>query len=292
MNLTIVTPSFNRGERLHILYNSLNEQTSKEFKWMIIDDGSTDNTYEIVEEFINTSDFSIKYFYKTNGGKHTAINFGLNFVDTELVMIVDSDDYLTIDAVETIIIAWKKNSNKIIGNMLFLKQDFNGNLSGAEFKDSVFIENYNKYVLGKNKRAEFADVWVTEILKDYPYPVYNNEKYVAESTIWTQISRDYQTLFVNKVIYIFEYQGDGLTSNGRVMRLRNPKGSMENALAIMESDISFFLNIKNTLLYTSYGIYSENDIKTIYTKIPHKQLFCMLLPLSFLVSKYWRKYNI
>ena len=102
--ITIFTPTYNRAEFLAPLYDSIKNQSSKDFEWVIVDDGSTDNTYSAVAEIINSHDgsFPIRYFKKPNGGKHTAINMGVNVEEGELFLILDSDDELPPTAIETI----------------------------------------------------------------------------------------------------------------------------------------------------------------------------------------------
>ena len=131
-NLAIFTPTYNRADTLKNLYESLKNQTNKSFVWYIIDDGSTDETEETVKNFIN-DDFEIIYQKKQNGGKHTAINFGIKFVREELTFIVDSDDSLTSDAVETIHSDWKKFSKENVAGLSYYRIDANGKILGKEY---------------------------------------------------------------------------------------------------------------------------------------------------------------
>lgn len=111
--LTVFTPLYNRINTLKRTYESLKRQTSKDFVWLIIDDGSTDNPYEIIKEWIKINNgFEIKYVYKENGGMHTAHNTAYENIDTELNVCVDSDDYMPDNAVQLIIDCWNKNKNK------------------------------------------------------------------------------------------------------------------------------------------------------------------------------------
>jgi len=290
-NITILTTTYNRANEINQLYKSLLNQTNKSFKWLIIDDGSQDNTLNVIQNF-STEYLPITYLHKKNGGKHTAINFGLKFVDTELVMIVDSDDTLTNDAIESIIQEWGNLSNRKKNNvagMIFLKQDTKGKISGIEFPRYRFIENYNSFILNNNKYGESADVWVTEILKKYPYPVYSGEKYVPETTVWALIAREYDMLFVNKVIYIYEYLDGGLTDSGRKLRIDNPKGSMENARVWLNSKFSIRISVKKMILYICYGFFAEYTVYEMYKNAPLKFLFIILLPLGYFLKRYWSK---
>ena len=132
MTVTVLTPTYNRADKLGILYNSLMSQTDKNFKWLIVDDGSEDNTSEIVSEFIKNADFEIEYIKKENGGKHTALNVGIGKITTDLTFIVDSDDYLTDDAIQSICTEHErfKDNDRICGYS-FLRQSPDGKINGS-----------------------------------------------------------------------------------------------------------------------------------------------------------------
>ena len=129
--ITILTPAYNRAKTLNRLYNSLLEQTNKNFKWVIVDDGSVDETKDVVDKILQQQKLDVKYYYKANGGKHTALNYGLNEIETELTYVVDSDDYLPKDAVETITTDYEEiKDNKELAGLAYLKADINLNVVG------------------------------------------------------------------------------------------------------------------------------------------------------------------
>ena len=134
MMITVLTPTFNRGGRLQSLWNSLQKQTVKDFEWLVVDDGSTDGTKDLITQLQEKSDFPIRYIYKSNDGKHTALNVGIQTICSELIFIVDSDDCVTDDAVESILKIHKKyrSQNNICG-YAFLRAFPDGKVNGKKF---------------------------------------------------------------------------------------------------------------------------------------------------------------
>ena len=210
MKVSICTPTYNRAHCLDRLYNSLVNQTSKDFEWIIIDDGSNDKTKEKVEYFINQKKIVVKYFYKNNGGKHTAIKEALNYATGEYFFIVDSDDFLKCCAVAAIIEKFNGISTNFAG-IAFMKEFENGNLVGTTFKgdylDATSLER-SKFKIHGDK----AEVFFTQILKKYPFPAFDNEKFLTEAIIWNRIANDgYKIRWFNESIYVCQYQNDGLS---------------------------------------------------------------------------------
>ena len=191
MRLTILTPSYNRGRVLRNLYNSLKEQSCAEFEWIVVDDGSTDNTRELVNEWIPESDFRIGYFYKENGGKHTALNYAIDKIDSELTFIVDSDDVLTPDAVETILRYHQRyEDEKQICGYAFLRAYPDGRINGKEFIPNEWVTSYiEARINSDDTMSDKAEVYRTECLKEYPFPEYPGEKFLGEDIVWIRMAR-------------------------------------------------------------------------------------------------------
>lgn len=224
-SITVFTPTYNRAYILHNLYHSLQRQTCQDFEWLIVDDGSSDNTEELVRGWIaEDNDFPICYYKQPNGGKHRAINHALNLAQGKLFFTVDSDDYLTDDALEKII-DWESH----------LPQDDNfcglaGNLgtSPTETPNTPIHGNYfdgsalNRY---KEIDGERAHVFYTDIHRKYKYPEFDGENFMTEAVTWNRMANDgYKMRFYNDIIWIFEYREDGLTKAGSKLFLNNPRG--------------------------------------------------------------------
>ena len=251
--ITVFTPTYNRGYTLENLFNSLLVQTNKNFEWLIVDDGSTDNTEDLVNRFKDVSSFKIRYIKKKNGGKHTAINCGVNLAEGFLFFIVDSDDQLTKDAIEKLY-KWEQSLEKkkdfagISGN----KGDVLGNLLGSTFKgnyiDATNIERRENNILGDK-----AEAYYTSVLKKFPFPEIEGENFMTEAIVWDKIAASgLKIRWFNDIIYIVEQREDGLIAQGNSRYANNPKGY---AMYVMQCDNIFHLNWKDKLYSVYYYYY-------------------------------------
>lgn len=225
--LTIFTPTYNRAYSLPRLYESLCAQTCRDFEWLIVDDGSTDNTEELVKSWVNDSNIIIRYIKQPNGGKHRAINRGVDIAQGDWFVIVDSDDYLTADAVEWI----TEQTSKLVMN-----HEFGGvsgiciNAEGEKIgggKDFGLIDsNPIDIRLKYHIVGDMAEVFRTDVLKEFPFPEIEGEKFCPEALVWFRIARKYKVRFVHKGIYVCEYLPDGLTAKITRIRRESPVASM------------------------------------------------------------------
>lgn len=228
--ISILTPTYNRAYILHKLYESLLRQSDLDFEWIIIDDGSTDNTEELVKKWkIENKLFSIYYYRKENGGKHTAINYGMQYINSDYTFIVDSDDYLTNDAIE-LIHSWitpVANNLKFAGvsGLRGTSERPKDRIGG--FPDNEYYIDSSNLDRGKNfLHGDKAEVYKTNILKKYPFPEFKGENFLTESIVWNEIANDgYIIRWYNEIIWICEYLDDGLTKNDGIENaIRNFQG--------------------------------------------------------------------
>lgn len=286
--LTILTPAYNRKNELERLYCSLLKQTNKNFKWLIIDDGSTDHTAEYVNSILQ-SEFDIKYVHKENGGKHTALNCGIAQIDTELTFIVDSDDYLTEDAVETILQyyqSYQRESN--ISGYAFLRQFPDGSINGKKFCKDEWVTSYiESRINSHDTNSDKAEVYYTKCLKAFPFPEYPGEKFLGEDIVWCRMARKYQMVHVNKAIYVGDYQEDGLTQNRRSHNIASPLGCMNRSAEFLENDINIKYRLKNGIQYVVYGKFAGYKMKELVVESGHPFLiFVCILPGIFFYKKW------
>lgn len=256
--VTVFTPTYNRAYILPKLYASLRTQTCYDFEWLIVDDGSTDETERLVKEWlVDSNEFHIRYYKQANGGKHRAINKGVQLAQGKLFFIVDSDDYLTADAIETLIF-WEKLVAKE-------KRPFCG-VAGerASIKDGKLIgtaNNYGEYVdataLEREKNniyGDKAEAFYTKVLKQYPFPEIDGEKFITENVVWYRIANDgYLMRWYSKPIYMCEYREDGLTHQGNKLFANNPKGY---ALSVRER-CKFRNADKKGKIFAAYYFYED-----------------------------------
>lgn len=238
MRISVLTPTYNRGELLKRLYESLmkNIRTGVEIEWLIMNDGSTDNTKEIVDKFIEENKIDIKYFYQENQGKMAAINFLAEAATGELMVDCDSDDYFTDDAFKIIQETYKENNNETeeFYAMCFLKYDTNGNNIGKEFKKDR-TTMFNLY-FKEGETGEKALVFYSDIRKRYAHKLEHEEKFVTEARMYHHMDECYEMLCINKPIMICEYQEDGYTKNVMEQYKKYPYGYYEYFKEILHKD--------------------------------------------------------
>lgn len=288
--LAILTPTYNRAENLGTLFLSLSAQTNGNFEWWVVDDGSTDHTKETVCSFIAQAQFPIHYIYKENGGKHTAINAAIREITAELTIIVDSDDTLTGDAVETIHRYHNKYASYTgLCGYVFLKQSQDGAISGKRFVPNERVASYaDVRVNGDDTYADKAEVFYTCCLKEFPFPEFSGEKFLGEDVVWLQMGRKYSMVHINQVIYLFEYRKDGLTKNRRRHNIASSRGCMHRATLYMEKDIKLRYRIKATLQYLIYGRFAGENVKTLVHGAKYKLLPMLLAVPAQLIYATWR----
>lgn len=289
--VSVTTTIYNRCDMLRVLYNSLNSQTIKNFRWIVVDDGSTDDIADVVKEIESQKpEFDFVYIRKENGGKHTALNqaFGMLSND-ELVINVDSDDYLVEDAIETILLDWNKYGSEKVCGLCYKKMDKKGKSVCDDFGKDVQITNYNDFIINGGIGGDKAEVFRADILKKQRFPEYDGENFLGEGVMWSKISHDYNMVFINKAIYVCEYLEDGLTKGGRGIRIKNPRGGMYHAEEYLDKRYKLPVRMKNALLYLTYTRFAKISMIDIYKKNDYKVLlFINSLP-SLLLYKYWGK---
>ena len=291
--ITILTPTYNRGILLRNLYNSLINQTNKEFVWYIVDDGSNDITKELVNSFINEKLMNIQYQYKPNGGKHTAINLALCNITSKLTFIVDSDDILAEDAVEIILDYHNHYCNdRNICGYSFLRQFTNGQVNGKLFPKEAMVGSYIECRLNqRDYYADKAEVFLTSVLRQFPFPEYKGEKYVGEDLVWIRMALQFNMVHINKVIYIGDYLSDGLSKN-RFKKISSPRGEIDRAIMLMNKHCIQRIRVKGALIYIIYSKFANLGLHYALKHSPYKMLtFFYVIPAQFIYLHMKRKYK-
>lgn len=266
--LTIFTPTYNRAHLLHNLYKSLCQQTNKDFTWLIVDDGSCDNTKSLVTQWQQKNEIDIKYVVQHNGGKHVAHNYGVKLCDTELFFCVDSDDRLTKDAVETIKKYWEETSKsgkvgQIMGfctrrRNLIKELDYKCRDNWPKSNQLIFLQElYPKY----HYDGETGLIWITKELKKYAFPVVKNERFVTEIVLYYQFKK--KVLVKPDRFYEFAYQPDGYTMEGLKLMVNNPIGTACMLRVFYLTAPSFINKLKADLKYYGWLHYFHISTDTI-----------------------------
>ncbi len=253
--ITVLTPTYNRAHLLPDLYNSLCRQTDQSFDWLVIDDGSTDDTEALVRGWLSIDrPFRIYYVKKENGGKNRAVNDGVQLIATPFTMIVDSDDYLTDDAVAFLSNAAQgiESDEKMIGVAGLRGLNENTPLVEPAFLKNSFVRASNVERKRYHLERDSCEVYKTSILASHPFHVWDNEKFVPEQVVWNQLALEgYSLRWYNRITCITRYQESGMTNNTWILLRDNPMGyaMMYNHLLLTEG--SFKSRISNTVQFIS-----------------------------------------
>lgn len=222
--LTVFTPTYNRAHTLGRTYESLCRQTCKDFEWLIIDDGSTDDTSLFVAKWIKAGHIKIRYIFQKNQGMHGAHNTAYRNINTELNTCIDSDDYMPDDAVEKIVSFWKKFGSDNYAGLIGLDQMENGNIIGTKFPSDLSETTLQNFY-ANGGRGDKKLVYRTDVIKKYPeYPIFEGERYLGLAYKYMLIDMDYRLLTLNEPLVTVEYQQDGSSYNMYTQYWRNPKG--------------------------------------------------------------------
>lgn len=277
--VTVFTPTYNRRSTLIRLYNSLCMQTNNMFRWLIVDDGSTDNTESLVQEWINDKKVNIKYFKQKNEGKSMAHNKGVENTDTELFVCVDSDDCLVPDAIEKIVKTWEKVKQKKYIGIVAYRGTYDGeNISKCKFEieSSTLIDAYRKYGF----KGDSMLVYKTALLKKYCFPHFTGEKFVPESYLYDKLDQEGKLYFIHKVLYLCEYLQDGYTNNMRMVIKNNPRGYIEYINQRIAFDKSVFYICADSIRYIAVAKCNKASNKEIVTNAVYPLITTILLPLG------------
>lgn len=291
----VLTPTFNRGPLLKGLFDSLCAQREKDFEWLIVDDGSTDDTEKVAKAFAAQADFPVVYQKKENGGKHTALNFGYAFIHAPLTFIVDSDDTLTPDAINVIKTTYEKYKNeRDLCGFSFLKIDPEGNpLSAGTIPSNGIKETFVQCRINRRLAGDMAEAWYTHCLQEFPFPVFAGERFLGEDVVWIRLAQKYKMRFFNDRIYVADYRPDGLTVNRRKHNLSSPNGCMVRAETFLEAGAIFPVRVKSMLQYYIYGRFAGFTVPQLYDRSKHKLLFVLLaFPGQILYQKWKRAYCV
>ena len=279
--VTVVTPTYNRSEELKLLYASLLKQTKLNFEWLIIDDGSTDETNEICRAWMKEKSFVIRYLRKSNGGKHTALNYSYNYIHTPLTFIVDSDDTLTEDAIETISDDYSRHKEEAdLCGFSYLRASPKGDiLSRSEVPFDGMKESFCQCRINRNISGDMAEVWFTKVLQEYRFPEFPGEKFLGEDLVWIRMSEKYKLRFFNRKLYISGYLDEGLTRNRRKHNILSPRGCVLRAHTFLEADVHLRYKMKAMAQYFIYGRFAGTTYGESFGNTQHKILgFICILP--------------
>jgi glycosyltransferase involved in cell wall biosynthesis len=259
--LTIFTPTYNRAHLLQKVYDSLLMQTDQNFEWVIVDDGSADNTPALIQQFADEQRVKIVFEKQANSGKHIAINRGLQLASGELFLILDSDDELTPDAVEKVATQWnnllKEPGIETFGGLVANKSYTNGKEIGSGLNYEILDTTIIDYRFHRKITGDKLEIFKTQLIKQYPFPV-NGEKFCPEALIWNRIGSKYKFRFFNDSIYLAEYLPDGLTDRIVTIRKKSPNNAATYYAELAAYNIPFAEKVKAGINYWRFSIYDKS----------------------------------
>ncbi|MED0978664.1 glycosyltransferase family 2 protein [Bacillus paramycoides] len=284
-NLTIFTPTYNRAYCLQNCYESLKRQTCKNFVWLIIDDGSSDHTKELVNNWISEKHIKIKYHWQQNQGMHGAHNTAYEMIETELNVCIDSDDYMPDDAVEKILSFWSTYGSDEVSGIIGLDLYTDGKTIGSRLpenlKRSTLFDLYNKHSVTGDKKL----VYRTELTKRYPYPIFKNEKYVGLAYKYYMLDQQYEMLLLNEALCHVEYMPDGSSMNMLNQYRKNPRGFAFYRKELMKLPFTNrIFKYRQAIHYVSSSFIARN--KRFIQESPYKGLTLCALPFGIILYSY------
>ena len=281
--LTVFTPAYNRAHTLPRTYESLCRQDCKDFIWLVVDDGSSDNTADLVRNWKEQENgFEIRYLYKENGGMHTAHNAAYEAIDTELNVCIDSDDCLADGAVKKILDKWCAVKDQGYAGIIGLDADLDGRLIGKGFPDGLTETTLTGYYAAGGS-GDKKLVYRTDVINQYPpYPVFEGEKYVALAYKYRLIDRDYKLAVLDEVLCNVEYLPDGSSGTMWKQYFKNPKGFAFWRKVCMEYPISKKRMAVDCIHYCSSSILAGNQ--HFVKESPRKLLTVLCVPAGILLS--------
>ncbi|MCI6772076.1 MAG: glycosyltransferase family 2 protein, partial [Oscillospiraceae bacterium] len=276
-----------RAHTLPRAFEALKEQSCKDFIWLIVDDGSTDNTKELVESFQKEDcGFQIEYIYKKNGGMHTAHNVAYQNIKTELNTCIDSDDMIGEEAVKKILDFWNEKGSEKYAGLLGYDTDFDGNVIGKGFPKGLETTTLSSYYRNGGS-GDKKLVLRTDIVNQYPpYPEYEGEKLVPLGTLYTLIDQDYEMRVLDEPLCRVEYQPDGSGASIFRQYKQSPRGFMYSRIMRMQYAESFTEAATGAIHYISSCIFAKE--RHFLKKSPKKLLTVLAIPFGVLLNIYIR----
>lgn len=286
---TVFTPTFNRAQLLARVYDDLREQTFKDFEWLIVDDGSTDGTGQLVASWTSSAPFPVRYLVQENSGKHVALNRGVREAHGEYILIVDSDDRSLPRTLEVFLRAWQaipEEERDLYSTVVALCGRPDGTLIGRPFPAAVVDGRNIAEQLQYLDSGERCGALRTAVLKQFPLPEVPGERFIAEGIVWNRIAVRYRARFVNEVLQIKDFQPGGLTDTALRLRIQNPQGAMLFYAEAAAVGPGFRRVMRAVVNYVRFGLHGGQTAATLVRSSPKRVLALVALLPAYAVV--WR----
>lgn len=289
ITFTIFTPTYNRARLLPVLFKSLCQQTHRDFEWVIVDDGSEDNTAAVINEFKLRADFPITYAVQEHGGKHKAINLGVRLARGEFFGIADSDDYFTPSALEVCARYYsgipEDQKGRFVG-MTGLCATPAGELIGSRFPSDVF-DSDSVGLCARRIQGDKAGFLRTSIMRRFPFPEHLGS-FVTESLVWNRIADQYSTRYFNEVIMVRDYQPNGLSAHSRKIRIGAPLAATRYYLEFvsMKRPMPIDVLLRYYSNYVRFSFHANISFAEQISAAPSKMLYALSAPLGWVAYRF------
>lgn len=289
VRVTVLTATYNRRHTLPRLYDSLLHQDCSCFEWLIIDDGSTDNTGDLVAQWQRESPaFPIYYHWKPNGGKHTAHNLGIGLAHGQYCAIIDSDDWYAPHALAALLEQWDSLSPEgwhVFANIEGLCCFEDGNIIGSPFPLDIFDSDNFSIQRQRAKHGDTVGMYRTDVLREFPFPEGRDFRFVTEGLIWNRIAGKYRSRFLNRIMAYKEYLADGLSQQSLTGRILNSASALlyHTELLQMQRRLPVSTLLRSGTNYTRLSLHQQIGVRRLLVDAPRKLLITATLPLGFLL---------
>lgn len=259
---SIITPTYNRAQLLERLWESLEAQTLRDFEWIVVDDGSADNTRSVVEQLSAKASFPVCYIYQTNSGKHVAVNVAVRMAHGYFVGILDSDDKYTANALDSCWGHWQQISEAqqlgFVG-LTALCADEDGRMIGTRFPEDLFDSDALECSARFKIKGDKKGFQRTDVLRRFPFPEHLG-RFVPEGIVWNRIAHQFKTRYVNEVWTIMEYQPDGLSARTVSTRVMSPQAASLYYKELLDAgrELPFSSRIRNSANLLRFSLHSRN----------------------------------
>ena len=287
--LAIVTPVYNRVTELPALFESLVRQGRQDFKWYVVDDGSSDGSWDTIGCMRVEAPFPVKAFHKDNGGKHTAVNLAMRYVTEPLTFIVDSDDMLPSGAVGTILDSFDEIQDPSgLCGISFLRRMEHAPQE-TDFPEAELRGSYMDVRVNRGVTGDKAEVFYTRCLKEFPFPEFPGERFYHEDGVWVRLSARYEMLHENKVVYEGRYLEGGLTKGGRALKMASPLGMCDRSAQFLgyPGRVVFKQRVKHAVLWDVYSAVARARGQEPPCVCPAPALCAAVEPVAAVLRRKW-----
>jgi glycosyltransferase involved in cell wall biosynthesis len=286
---TVATATYNRAHTLERVYRALRKQTWRDFEWVIVDDGSTDQTSDLVRQWVEDGTLSIRYFRQRNGGKHVAFNHAVREARGEMTIPLDSDDECIPQALERFHWHWMsipEEGRNAFAGILCLCRGVGGDVLGGSLPRDTMDGRLFEVVSRLRWSAELWVAFRTSVLREFPFPEYPGERFVAEGLVWNRISRRYLMRFVNEALRIYYDSADSLSRSSVLIRAASPRATLQYYAEAMDLPVRFGLRLRAAINLWRFAIRSGRYRDALRPSVRHPVLSTLgFVPGGLLMAK-------